>query len=165
MIGVAMSASLVLAALALAPAFAGHGRWAETLLIAGAACLALAGQWRGWSRTASLAFVVFVAAAAFGLSLGLGTGQSLFAVAASLCMWDLAHYSLRLRSLPADDSKRALERQHLFRLLIVAAAGVAVGVVATGLRIKIGLGPALVLGVLAAVGLSQTIQYLRSQGD
>jgi hypothetical protein len=165
MIGVAMLASVMLATLALAPAFAWHGRWVEAVLIAGAACLALAGQRRGWRRTASLAFVIFVAASALGLSFGVGKGQALLAVAASLCMWDLAHYSLRLRSLPADDSRRSLDRQHLSRLMIIAVAGVAVGMLATGLRIKIGLGAALGLGLLSVVGLSEAIRYLRRLGD
>jgi hypothetical protein len=165
MIGVAMLAFTILATLALAPAFAWHGRWLEAAVIAGVAVLAAAGQWRGWRHTASLAFVIFVAAAALGLSFGLAKGQAVLAVAASLCMWDLAHYSLRLRALPPDDGRRALDRQHLLRLLIVAVAGVVTGMLASGLRIKIGLGAALALGVLAVVGLSEAIRYLRRQGD
>lgn len=165
MITAAMFACLVLATATLAPAFAWHGRWAEALLITGIAGLALAGQWRGWQRTASLALVTFVAAAALAMSLGLGKGQALVAVVAGLCMWDLAHYSLRLRSVPIDDHRHALDRRHISRLLIVAAAGVALGILATGLRIKIGLGAALALGLLAVVGLSEAIGYLRRQGD
>jgi hypothetical protein len=163
MIAAAIVACLLLVTFALAPAFAWQGRWLEALLIVGAAVLALAGQWRGWRHAASLAFVVFVVAAALGMSLGLGKGQSLLAVAGSLCMWDLAHYSLRLRAMPGSND--SLDRRHLSRLLIVAAIGVAVGMLATGLRIKIGIGAALALGLLAVVGLSQAIRYVRRQGD
>ena len=163
MIAAAIVACLLLVTVALAPPFAWQGRWLEALLIVGAAGLALAGLWRGWRYAASVTFVVFVAAAALGMSLGLGKGQALLAVAASLCMWDLADYSLRLRALPGGSD--SLDRRHLSRLLIVAAIGVVVGMLATGLRIRIGIGAALALGVLAVVGLSQAIRYVRRQGD
>ena len=115
-----------------------------------------------------LALAGFAGLAAVGLRLGLGAGWMLLAVVAALCAWDLEHLVERL-SHPAyagsEDGREAVERVHLGRLLAVAAVGLLLG--SAGLLAQAGITflPALLLSLLALLGLSWVFSFFRAWGE
>lgn len=117
---------------------------------------------RPWA--APLALVGFAGLAALGLRLGLGAGWMLLVVVAALCTWDLEHLEERL-SHPAyagsEARRRATEKEHLARLLAVAAVGLLLGTAGLLAQARITFLPALLLSLLALLGLSWVVSFLR----
>jgi len=115
-----------------------------------------------------LALAGFAGLAATGLRLGLGAGWMLLAVVAALCAWDLEHLVER-PSHPAyagsEDGRRAVERAHLGRLLAVAAVGLLLGSAGLLAQARITFLPALLLSLLALLGLSWVFSFFRAWGE
>jgi hypothetical protein len=85
-------------------------------------------------------------------------------VVGALSAWDLNHFAQKMRKSGQVKGARALERRHLQRLLIVDGASLLLGAVALGARVEFSFGIALLLGVLATLGLTRAIGFLRRQG-
>lgn len=161
----ALPASIVLTTGALALAYGLNGSWSIVIAIAVLGGLWLLGQWRGWGWTASAGLACFVIIAAAGLGMRLRDGWMLVSVVGALSAWDLDHFAQQLRESGQIKGARALERHHLQRLLIVDGASLLLGAVALGVRVEFGFGAALLLGVLATLGLTQAIGFLRHRSD
>ena len=99
--------------------------------------------------------------AAIGLWLDLTTGWMLLALVAALTAWDLDHLGRRLQSAGSEEQSRSLERRHLQRLLAVDAVGLLLAILALEIEFRLRLTVALLLGLLAVVGLSQVVGLLR----
>ena len=155
--------SIGLTACALALGYATSGLWTEALLIAALGFLWLLGRWYGWGWVASVALVFFVGAAVVGLWLNLGAGWMLLGVVAALCAWDLDHFVQRLMSVGRVERERELERAHLQRLLIVSGLGFLLAAVALGINVKLDFGAVFLLALLAVLGLSRAIGFLRRE--
>jgi hypothetical protein len=165
LIAKALPSSIVLAASTLALAYGLNGSWGIVIAIAALGSLWLLGQWRGWGWTASFGLVCFVIIAALGLGMRLRQGWMLVGVVGGLFAWDLDHFAQRLRGSGQVEGTRALERHHFQRLLLVAGASLLLGAVALGTRVEFGFGAALLLGVLAILGLTRAVGFLRRQGE
>ncbi len=165
MITAARLGSTILATLALALGYAREARWEEWALIAGAGVLWLIGQQMTWRWMPAIGFAFFVSMAARGAWLHLQAALMLVAVVAAMTAWDLSEFQLRLPPTRPVGSTLDLERQHLWRLVLVDALGLALAALALEVRIDLGLGSALLLGVLVVVGLSQAVRFLRRQSD
>ena len=157
-------ASTGLAAAALAVGYAQGGFWGW-----GVAWVVLGGvwwlgrRWRAWTGT--LAFLIFVLAAVAGLWVDLGGGWMLLGTVAALAAWDLDHFTRRLREGGRVEQEAGLVRAHLRRLAEVSAVGLGLGGVALLARIDLGLGLALLLGLLTVIGLRQFLTALRRESD
>jgi hypothetical protein len=120
---------------------------------------------RGQQPWASaLAFAGFVGLAALGLQLGFSAGWMLLTVVGALCAWDLEHLAER-QSQPtyaASGAERAMEVQHLRRLLAVAVAGLLLGGAGLLLQVRITFLPAVLLSLLALLGLTWVVSFLRA---
>ena len=160
-----MLISTILAASTLGLGYALNGLWGGTVLALAVGTLWLIGQRYGWGWVAFVSLALFVGMAAAGLDLRWGAGWALLGVVAALSAWDLDHLAQRLRYAGQVSDVRRLERQHLWRLLSVDGLGVSFAAVALGIRIELGFGLALILGLLAIVGLSQALQFLRRESD
>ncbi len=160
-----MLISTTLAASALTLGYALNGLWGGALLILALGILWLMGQRYGWGWMASVALVVFMGAAAIGLQLRWGVGWALLGMMAALSAWDLDHFAQRLARAGQAGQARELERQHLRRLLLVDGLGLLLAAIALGLQVKLDFGLACILGLLAIVGLSQAIRFLRRESD
>lgn len=125
----------------------------------------LIGQSRGWPWIAPLGLALSTVAAAAGLLLGLGAGWMLVGLVAALAAWDLHHFSHTLESVPRVEGERNLERRHLQRLLIAVGLGVLLAAVALGIDVTLSFGFVLLLGLVAVLGLSQAVAFLRSESD
>lgn len=89
---------------------------------------------------------------------GLSPALMLAAVLFSLAAWDLDHYLRRVERLEGVDDSPALQKAHLRRLLLVLALGALLGGVALLAPLRLGFGPAVLLALLAVVGLSRLIR-------
>jgi hypothetical protein len=152
--------SIGLATFALALGYGLGGLWAGAALIAALGLIWLLGQRAGWGWVASAMLVLFVGAAAVGTWLGVGAGWTLLGVVAALSAWDLDHFARRLKGAGRVVGARELGRRHLRQLLIVDGVGLLLGAVALGIKLKYGLGVALLLGLLAVLCLSRAIGFL-----
>jgi hypothetical protein len=154
--------STVASTCTLAVGYALGGAWPGTLLILALGLLWLFDQWRGGGRVASVALVFFVGAAAVGLWLDLGDVWMLLGVVTALSAWDLDRFAQRQSNVRVENIQ-LLERRHLRRLLIVDGVGFLLAAVGLGLKIKVSFGAALLLVLLAVLGLSRAVGFLRRE--
>ena len=154
-----------LAAIVLAMGYAVGGAWTFSPILLATGVLWWIGQKRHWNGLASVALVGFVVAAALGLWVGLPAGWMLAGVVAALSAWDLDHFARRLRSVERVETRPALERLHLRRLVSVDSLGLLLSGTALVVQYKFSFDMALVLGLVAVLGLSQMVSYLRRESD
>jgi hypothetical protein len=141
------------------------GLWFVALPVLVMGVIWLAGQFRGWSWISSLGLVLSTVAAGGGLLVGLGAGWMLAGLVAALAAWDLHHFSHTLASVSRVEGGRSLERRHLQRLLVALGPGVVLAIVALGIEVTLSFGFVLLLGLVAVLGLSQAVAFLRTESD
>jgi len=121
---------------------------------------------RPWGPPLTLAG--FAGLAAVGLLLGVGAGWMLLAVIAALCAWDLEHF-YGVLSHPAYAAsaarRRKAEKAHLGRLLAVLAVGLLLGALGLIAPARLTFLPALLLSLLALLGLSWILSFFRAWGE
>jgi hypothetical protein len=157
--------SIGLTTCAFALGYALGGLWAWTPFIMALGLLWLLGRWRGWGWMASLELVLFAGVAAGGLWQELAAGCLLFGMGAALAAWDLDYFAQRLKSVGYIERAHDLERCHLQRLLVVEGLGMLLAAVALGTKVKFGFATACLLGLIAVLGLSQAVGFLRHESD
>ena len=140
-------------------------RWLWAAAVGLVAVLWLLGYWRGLAWVASVGLVGLVVAAAAGLMLGLGAGWMVFGLVVALCAWDLHRLVLCLNSVEQVEGEAILERRHLQRLLLVAGLGSLLAALALEIEVRLTFLMALLLGLLAAWGLSRAVDFLRRESD
>jgi hypothetical protein len=158
-----IATGLAFAALVLGYGLGGWWAWAPVILVPGV--LWLVGQRQGWGWTAQVGFVCLVLAAAIGLWLDLATGWMLSGAVFALCAWDLDHFSRRVKKTERIEEARSLEQRHLQRLLIVVGLGLSLAILALEIKLRLTFLMALLLGLLAILGLSRTVAFLRRESD
>jgi hypothetical protein len=150
---------------ALVAGYAMGGLWTWTLFILGLAALWLLGQRRGLKWVTSLELLLYIGLAAVGLWQQLTFSLMLLGIIAALAAWDIESFHQRMEGIERVDQREGLERKYLQRLLIVDGAGALLAVAAVSFTVSFSFGSALLLGLLAVVGLSRTIRYLRRESD
>ena len=118
---------------------------------------------RRWRGGPSLLLVIALGASAFGVGVGLPTIWALIGSVAALAGADLSSFWLRLAEAENVDESALLEQRHLTRTLAVAGASLLLTLVGQRLRVRLGLGTALILGLLAILGLSRGVALLRRE--
>ena len=113
---------------------------------------------------ASLGFLASVAAAGYGLWIGLSSDWMLAGALGALVAWDLSDFLRRLVGAAPDDETSGLIRRHLIRLAIVTAAGLVFSLVGMFLRLQFSFEWAAFLAILSALGVSLLVKRMRS-GD
>ncbi len=154
-----------LAAIILAIGYSVGGEWKVSLILLAMGALWWVGHKRHWNLVGSAALVGFVVGAAVGLWMGLPAGWMLVGVVAALSAWDLDHFAQRLRGVERVEMQPALERLHLRRLVSVDGLGLLLAGTALVVQYKFSFDVALVLGLVAVLGLSQMVSYLRRESD
>ena len=154
-----------LATLVLAMGYAVGSEWTFSLILLAVGMLWWIGQQRHWNGLASVALVGFVVAAAAGLWVGLPAGWMLVGMVAALSAWDLDHFARRLRGVERVEMRPALEWRHLRRLFSVDSLGLLLAGTALVVQYKFSFDVALFLGLVAVLGLSQMMSYLRRESD
>ena len=158
-----LPAGIVLAGAALALGHGLNGSWGGVVVALVVGAFWLAGRWRRWGWVASMALVLLIGVAAVGQGGGAGGGWMLVGVVVALVAWDLDRFTWRMRAAGRVEDVDALERRHLWRVSIVAGAGLFLGAAALSVKIRLGFVVAFLLAFLAVLGLSRVVGFLRRE--
>ena len=118
-------------------------------------------QLQGWRWFAPLGLFVSVAAAAYGLWLGLSAGWMLAGAVGALFAWDMAEFEHRLHQAFVEDDLPGMQRRHLLRLTLVAGAGFLFSLIGMVVRLRFTFEWAAFLTILAALGVTQLVAWAR----
>lgn len=129
------------------------------LIILGALWL-FAGRQR-WVWFSTIALIITVSLAAFGLWIELPSGWMINGALGALLAWDLTDFMRRLRFAPLLDDLRALERRHLTRLTIVTVIGVFLASIPMLIRLEFTFEWLVLLTLVAVLGVTQLVSWLR----
>lgn len=120
--------------------------------------------WRwGWLRT--LGFGLLLLIALFSLWRGVSPIWPLLSVTAGLLTYDLDHTRRRWSAVSYQPKQTEMSYHYLQRLFLVGVIGVGIGAAAMSLTIRLAFIPSLLLGLLAIIGLSQAVAYLRQESE
>jgi hypothetical protein len=161
-------ASVALAGTCLAVACFQAGTWPWTAASIGLSALWLTGEGWRWRLASPLGLAGCVGLAALSIQLGSQAGVAwlaLLAVIAALCAWDLDGLARRLSRFAYMGDQARRERQHLGRLLAVAALSLLLGGTALALDLSLSFLPAFLLSLLVVLGLSWAAFLLRTEGS
>ncbi len=165
MISVALTVSIILAASALIVAYGLGALWLPAAGVLALAALWILGRRQNWAWISWLMLTLFAIAAAAGTWLDLKPLPLVAGLIAALSAWGLDDFARQLRHVDAVEREQALKRRHLRRLLIVDGLGLLFAILALKVQIKLRFGLALVLGLVALVGLSRAIGFLRRESS
>ena len=129
--------------------------------LAAAGVIWLLAQWRRIHWVGSIVLLVFVAAAAAGLWIGLPINLMTLGAVGGLLGWDMTEFTRRLRSAAATDDVRGMELRHMARVAIVSALGLAIAALTAIVHVKIPFELAVLLVLLAAIGLIRLVAWLQ----
>ena len=126
------------------------------------AALWLFAQFRKWYWFSSVALVVMILAAAYGVWLEVPAVWMLLGAVGGLLGWDLSDFARRLSFASHMDDTRSMELRHLERVGIVAALGLGLALLSVFLRFeRLAFEVAVGLLLLAALGLTRLVIGLR----
>lgn len=132
------------------------------LLVLGA--LWLYAGWKHWTWFATIAILLSILLAGFGLWIDLSPGWMIAGALGGLLAWDLTDFMRRLQFVHFTDDKGALERRHLARVTIVALAGVSLASIAILVRLEFTLEWMMLLALVGVLGVTQLVAWLRKGG-
>jgi hypothetical protein len=116
---------------------------------------------RRWSWFSAFGLFASLVVAAAGLWFGLAPGWMLAGSLFALLTWDLTDFERRLRLAAEGDDVGGLARVHLTRLSLVALIGFALASIAMLVRLQFSFEWAALMALVAALGLSQLIGWMR----
>src|SRR5215211_3250250 len=117
------------------------------------AAIWLFAHFRKWYWFSSIALLITVIAAAYGVWRELPTVWMLLAAVGGLLGWDLSDFARRLSYAAPMDDTRDMQRRHLERVGIVAALGIGLALLSLYIRInRLAFEVAVGLLLLAALG-------------
>jgi hypothetical protein len=122
----------------------------------------LAAHWRKYYWFASVALLITIIAAAYGVWREFPTIWMLLGALGGLLGWDLSDFARRLRYAAPMDDTRGIERHHLGRVGIVAALGLGLALLSLFIHVeRLAFEVAVGLVLLAALGLTRLVIGLR----
>jgi len=118
--------------------------------------------WRKYYWLSSVALLLAVIAAGFGVWSEFPTVWMLLGALGSLLGWDLSDFTQRLRFAAPKDDIQGMERRHLARVGIVAVLGGVLAYLSAVLQIRrLAFEVAVGLILLAALGVTRLVVRLR----
>lgn len=154
--------SVILGAGSLAAGFYQAGmfdpaRWSVLLGV-----LWILSHWRKLYWVSSLAFLLVLAGAAYGVWNELTTAWMMLGALGGLLGWDLSDFARRLSYAAPTDDIRGMEYRHLARVGVVALLGFGLAWLSVVIRIeRLPFEVAVGLVLLAALGLTRLVMRLR----
>ncbi|HSL46575.1 MAG TPA: hypothetical protein VK897_24285 [Anaerolineales bacterium] len=110
----------------------------------------------------SIALIIIIAGAAYGVWQQFPTVWMLLGAVGGLLGWDLSDFARRLSYASPMDDTRSMELRHLERVGIVAALGLGLSLLTVFVRFqRLAFEVAVVLVLLAALGLTRLVIGLR----
>jgi len=110
-------------------------------------------QWQRWRWFAAIGLLAALAAAGYGLWIGLPSGWMLAGVIGALFAWDLSDFERRLHDSAPEDAA-ALKRRHLVRLGFVALAGLSYSLIGMLVRWQVSREWIGYAAILSALGVA-----------
>jgi hypothetical protein len=124
----------------------------------------LIAHFRKWYWFSSIALLLVIVAAAYGVWRGFPTMWMLLGAVGGLLGWDLSDFARRLSYAAPMDDTRGMERRHLGRAGIVAALGLGLSLLSVFVHFqRLAFEVAVGLVVLAALGLTRLVIGLRKR--
>lgn len=160
---VLVSGLLTLGLLSLAIGWTMAGYWPVGLTLLILTPLSLFLVKRKFIPTLSLALVLIVLLASFGLWRKLDLSLALLAVVCALAAWDLDSFSRRLALASAEDDPASIERQHLLHLGLVLLLAVGVSYLSPFIRFESNFERAIILVVFTFTGIGALVHWLRNR--
>lgn len=125
----------------------------------------LVAVWRRWRWFATVGLIVNFLAAALGLwFLNFPPGWMFAGAIGGLLAWDLTEFRYRQRFAASDEERRDVESRHFMRLSILALLGFALASLAMAVKLQFNFEWALVLAIVAALGITQLVRWFRKRG-
>lgn len=159
---IALILSISVGTLSLAFGYGQGGQSAAAFWFVILAAAWLFAHFRKWYWFSSIALLILVTAAAYGVWREFATVWMLLGAVGGLLGWDLSDFARRLSYASPVDDTSGLERRHLERVGIVAAIGITLALVSIFVRIhRLAFEVAVGLLLLAALGLTRMVIGLR----
>lgn len=119
-------------------------------------------HFRKWYWFSSIALLIIVLAAAYGVWREAPTVWMLLGALGGLLGWDLSDFARRLSYASPMDDTRSMERLHLERVGIVAGLGFGLAILSAVIRVeRLAFEIAVGLVLVAALGLTRLVIGLR----
>jgi hypothetical protein len=155
-----LSIVLGTASLAIGYSQGGASMYSLWLLLLGVIWLVT--HFRKWYWFSSIALLIIISAAAYGVWREFPTVWMLLSALGGLLSWDLSDFARRLSYASPMDDTRSMERLHMERVGIVAALGFGLAILSVIIRVeRLAFEVAVVLVLLAALGLTRLVIGLR----
>ncbi len=138
--------------------------FARWILLAGG--LWLVAVWQRWRWFASIGLTINILTAALGLwFLNFPPGWMFAGAIAGLLAWDLTFFRYRLRFVASEDERHGMEGRHLVRVATLALLGFLFASLAMAVKLEFNFEWALLLAVVAIVGITQLVTWFRKHGS
>jgi hypothetical protein len=159
---IALILSILLGSISLAIGYGQGGAAGDSIWFLLLGVLWLFTHFRKWYWFSSLALLLMIVAAGYGVWLGYPTVWMVLGAVGGLLSWDLSDFARRLGYASPMDDTRSMERRHLERAGIVAALGLGLALLSTILRFeRLAFEVAVGLLILAVLGLTRLVIGLR----
>ncbi len=159
---VALILSILIGTISLVLGYGQGGESAASVWFVLLAAAWLFAHFRKWYWFSSIALLILVSAAAYGVWREFATVWMLLGAVGGLLGWDLSDFARRLSYASPMDDLSGLERRHLERAAIVAAVGVGLALLSIFVHIqRLAFEVAVGLLLLAALGLTRLVIGLR----
>jgi len=124
----------------------------------------LVAVWQRWRWFAYFGLISYFLAAALGLWIfNFPPGWMFAGSIGALLAWDLTYFRYRQQFVASDEERQGLETRHLVRVAAVALLGFALASVAMAVKLQFNFEWALLLAVVAALGITQIISWFRKR--
>jgi len=121
--------------------------------------------WQRWRWFATAGLILSFAAAALGLwFLNFTPGWMFAGAIGGLLAWDLTYFRERLRFVGSDEERLGMEGRHLVRVAGLALLGFLLASMAMAIKLQFNFQWALLLAVVAILGVIQLVTWFRKRG-
>jgi hypothetical protein len=159
---IALILSILLGNISLALGYGQGGAVGNSIWFLLLAALWILLHFREWYWFSSVALLIMILAAAYGVWLGYPTVWMVLGAVGGLLGWDLSDFARRLGYASPMDDTRTMERRHLERAGIVAALGLGLALLSTVIHFqRLAFEVAVGLLILAVLGLTRLVIGLR----
>ncbi len=122
--------------------------------------------WQRWRWFATIGLIFCFLAAALGLwFLNFPPGWMFAGAIGGLVGWDLTWFRYRQLYIGSDQERRAMEGRHLVRLSVLALLGFLLASLAMAIKLQFNFQWALLLALVAVLGVMQLVRWFRKRGS
>lgn len=125
----------------------------------------LSGEFKSWRWLTGLGLFLFVVIISISLLIGLFPWAAVVTAVLALIAWDMSHFYTFLSQVARVDHQTLIVARYRQRLLVITGSGLLIALIATTIRIQVTFSLALFLGLIAIIGFSRAISFLRKESD